>query len=354
MWEVPEVPELNGHPDWSTIIRTSHEIDAAVQEMAENSVDAAHFRFVHNTATVPRSRSTPPGSPRRSCGRRRSSPRPGRDGGPHRHPRRRARASRWSTSRASSTHSTWPCTTPIDADCIVGFSFCFKTMGDEETTRNVGRAVWPRSTSRSARTSRSGSTRPTSCGPALADTDGPFTKFRKWAAQFYAEPVGDERSVYPPPYWPDRVDEAPAKATASAATASSPTDGGGLAPPPPPGQAAGQRWWSGGPCREDGLRRQARSAGSVRPFWRRLAVPLTPSAARTGRGGNGGAVGRLGRAWRLVVTTACTARTIGGGRAGAFWRRSSQSCSRVPPERGAEATAAPVGGSGGELAALSS
>jgi hypothetical protein len=55
--------------------------------------------------------------------------------------------------------------------------------------------------------------------PALADTDGPFMRFRSWAAQFYAEPVGDERTVYPPPYWPDRLDEAPAKATASARNA---------------------------------------------------------------------------------------------------------------------------------------
>jgi hypothetical protein len=41
-------------------------------------------------------------------------------------------------------------------------------------------------------------------------------KFRHWAAQFYAEPVADERLVYPPPHWPDRLDDAPAKATASA------------------------------------------------------------------------------------------------------------------------------------------
>ena len=35
--------------------------------------------------------------------------------------------------------------------------------------------------------------------PALADTDGPFMKFRKWYAQFYAEPVSDDRLVFPPP-----------------------------------------------------------------------------------------------------------------------------------------------------------
>ena len=54
--------------------------------------------------------------------------------------------------------------------------------------------------------------------PALADTDGPVMKFRKWAAQFYAEGVDgtDERLSFDPPWWPDRADEAPAKATASA------------------------------------------------------------------------------------------------------------------------------------------
>ena len=34
--------------------------------------------------------------------------------------------------------------------------------------------------------------------PALADTDGPFMKFRKWYPQFYAEPISDERTVFPP------------------------------------------------------------------------------------------------------------------------------------------------------------
>ena len=34
--------------------------------------------------------------------------------------------------------------------------------------------------------------------PALADTDVPFTKFRRWASQFYAEPVDDGADVYVP------------------------------------------------------------------------------------------------------------------------------------------------------------
>ena len=53
MWDIPELPEFNGDPDWSTVIRTAHTVDAPWQEMAENGVDSAHFRYVHNTAEVP-------------------------------------------------------------------------------------------------------------------------------------------------------------------------------------------------------------------------------------------------------------------------------------------------------------
>jgi len=57
--------------------------------------------------------------------------------------------------------------------------------------------------------------------PALADNDGPFMKFRKWYSQFYVADetevaTPDGRTVYPPPYWPEKMDETPAKATASA------------------------------------------------------------------------------------------------------------------------------------------
>ena len=34
--------------------------------------------------------------------------------------------------------------------------------------------------------------------PALADTDPPFMKFRKWYAQFYADGTDDSRAVWAP------------------------------------------------------------------------------------------------------------------------------------------------------------
>jgi phenylpropionate dioxygenase-like ring-hydroxylating dioxygenase large terminal subunit len=217
MWEVPEFPEMNGDPEWSTVIRTEHTIDASVQEMAENAVDSAHFRFVHNTATVPELEEYTTGFPEAVMRSSQKFPTP-----------------RGVMEGKIDTHAWGPglslvsfsgivdtlnlaVTTPIEADrCIVRFSFRFKTMGDETTTRNVGHAFVAEVDKQVREDKPIWEHKAHLVRPALADNDGPFMKFRKWAAQFYAEPVADDRLVYPPPFWPDRVDEAPAKATASA------------------------------------------------------------------------------------------------------------------------------------------
>jgi hypothetical protein len=54
--------------------------------------------------------------------------------------------------------------------------------------------------------------------PALADTDGPFMKFRKWASQFYAEGLELDRSIYPGPVpsTPQPEQQGTIKRTASA------------------------------------------------------------------------------------------------------------------------------------------
>lgn len=113
-------------------------------------------------------------------------------------------------------------TTPIDeGQTQTRFNFYIRSLGDEATNSSVGEAfsnevikqftedipIWVHK----AHLSR----------PALADNDGPFIKYRKWYSQFYAEvPSGEaaaaeERTVFPPPYYPDRMDEVPGKNTAS-------------------------------------------------------------------------------------------------------------------------------------------
>jgi phenylpropionate dioxygenase-like ring-hydroxylating dioxygenase large terminal subunit len=217
LWEVPEIPELDGHPDWSTVIRTSYEIDASVQEMAENAVDSAHFRFVHNTAEVPTLEEYTTGFPEAvmRSSQKFPTPRGVMEGKIDTHA--------WGPGVSLVAFSgivdtlNYAVTTPIGPDrCVVRFNFCVKTMGDEKTTSGVGRAFVAEVDKQVREDKPIWEHKAHLVRPALADNDGPFMKFRKWAAQFYAEPVGDDRLVYPPPYWPDRLDDAPAKATASA------------------------------------------------------------------------------------------------------------------------------------------
>ena len=185
------------------------------QEMAENGVDSAHFRFVHNTAEVPVMESYEtgfPGSKMRSSQKFVDAPR--RDGGPH---RLRVHGP-GSAHRALQRHRRHREPRRHHADhrdrCITRFNFRFKSMGDAETTRNVGQAFVREVDKQFLEDKPIWEHKAHLVRPALADNDGPFMKFRKWAAQFYAEGVSDERTVFPPPWWPDRADEAPAKATA--------------------------------------------------------------------------------------------------------------------------------------------
>ncbi|MDN3357579.1 Rieske 2Fe-2S domain-containing protein [Actinomadura sp. DC4] len=51
-YDVPEVPEFDD-PGWSPIVARDFEIATCCQEMAENNVDRAHFRYVHGTDAIP-------------------------------------------------------------------------------------------------------------------------------------------------------------------------------------------------------------------------------------------------------------------------------------------------------------
>jgi 3-ketosteroid 9alpha-monooxygenase subunit A len=51
-WEIPAVPEW-GSPGWTEPTVRRFEVRSHPQEMAENTVDPAHFRFVHGTPRTP-------------------------------------------------------------------------------------------------------------------------------------------------------------------------------------------------------------------------------------------------------------------------------------------------------------
>jgi len=54
MWEVEHFPEASD-PDWTDYEIQEWRVFGSLQNMAENAVDVAHFRYVHGTATFPTS-----------------------------------------------------------------------------------------------------------------------------------------------------------------------------------------------------------------------------------------------------------------------------------------------------------
>jgi phenylpropionate dioxygenase-like ring-hydroxylating dioxygenase large terminal subunit len=216
MWEVAEVAELTGG-DFSGPLHTHYVVAAGIQEMAENGVDSAHFRYVHNTASVPEIEAYVTDGHRaemRSV-QRFPTPRGVVDGRIESYADGPGIGRVWFKGIIDTLLLN--SSTPIDAETTeVRFRFYVRKLGDEATTSNVGRAFVDEVDRQFKEDTPIWEHKAHLVRPALADNDGPFMKFRKWYAQFYAEPVADERDVYPPPYWPDKLHETPAKATASA------------------------------------------------------------------------------------------------------------------------------------------
>jgi nitrite reductase/ring-hydroxylating ferredoxin subunit len=198
-WEIDEQPEATSE-DYSEWTTRHFSVDAACQELAENAVDGPHFHYVHGVDIVPviESYETDGHMARTRSIQQFPTPRGVVDGridvdnyGPG-----------FGVTRFSGIVDTFliGAAIPVDTNrCEVRFSFRTRNLGDAETTSNVAKAfvaevckqfeedrpIWQNK----AHISR----------PALADTDPPFMKFRKWYAQFYPGGVHKELDVYPAP-----------------------------------------------------------------------------------------------------------------------------------------------------------
>lgn len=215
-WEVAVVEEIDGG-EFSGPKRTSHVVQAGIQEMAENAVDSAHFRYVHNVAEVPVIEKYESDGHRATMlsSQQFPTPRGVVDGridsiadGPG-----------VSIVRFSGIIDTLlvSASTPIDNGTTqTRFNFYVRSLGDDKINSSVGEAFAAEVDKQFNEDIPIWEHKAHLVRPALADNDGPFMKFRKWYAQFYVEEISDDRTVFPPPYWPEKMDETPAKATASA------------------------------------------------------------------------------------------------------------------------------------------
>ncbi|MCE7882910.1 MAG: hypothetical protein DYH08_03450 [Actinobacteria bacterium ATB1] len=200
LWEIPALDEFAGDPDWTEPVARDFVIKAAWQELAENSVDSAHFHFVHHTDVVPELESYEYGFPTQRMRSKQRFPTPQGvvDGridvdtvGPG-----------FGVTRFSGIVDTalMGCNTPINAHtCHLRFTFSVKRLGDDAGTSTVGRAFVNEVTNQVIEDIPIWENKAFVPRPALADTDGPYMKFRKWASQFYAEGVDDGVDYFVPP-----------------------------------------------------------------------------------------------------------------------------------------------------------
>jgi phenylpropionate dioxygenase-like ring-hydroxylating dioxygenase large terminal subunit len=189
MWEIPVIDEV-GDPAWSDFYRSSFTINTIPQEMSENGADPAHFRYVHGTDEVAEVETYELDGPFSTMLSKQSYVTPrgvtyGRidvyNYGP-------GMSKVWFSGIVDAVNVAT--TTPIDENTTqVRFSFTVRKFDDEKMTSTVADAFVKEINKQIVEDTPIWEHKTFLPVPALADTDGPILKFRKWYSQFYAEPI---------------------------------------------------------------------------------------------------------------------------------------------------------------------
>ncbi|MEM8606702.1 MAG: Rieske 2Fe-2S domain-containing protein [Myxococcota bacterium] len=191
-WEIPdEIPEWGTrdgvrNDEWTEWETADWQVNSCSLEMAENAVDAAHFRYLHGTTNLPASEATFDGPVQRvfsATGM--ETPRGPVDGSVE----SLSYGFGMGVVRFKGLAETLNigCTTPIDHDHVhLRFNFSVKKLGGADITRGVG-AAFVREVKRQVEQDIPiWENKVHLPKPLLCDGDGPIASYRRWAAQFYA------------------------------------------------------------------------------------------------------------------------------------------------------------------------
>jgi len=190
-WDIPDtVPEWGAadgtrNEAWTDWTRRDWVIRAANQEMAENAVDSAHFRYLHGTTNIPQSEASVDGPVMRVVSPAgMTTPRgdvPGQIDSMN-------FGFGIGMVRFTGIVETLNigCTTPIDEHSVhLRFNFMVKKMGGMET--NVGKAFIKEVSRQVEQDIPIWENKVHLDRPNLCDGDGPIALFRRWSQQFYAQ-----------------------------------------------------------------------------------------------------------------------------------------------------------------------
>jgi phenylpropionate dioxygenase-like ring-hydroxylating dioxygenase large terminal subunit len=189
LWDIPVIEEV-GDPAWSEYHRSSYTINTIPQEMSENGADPAHFRYVHGTDEVAEVESYDTDGPFSAMLSKQSyvTPRGVTHGRIDVYNYGPGMSKVWFSGIVDAINVAT--TTPIDEHTTqVRFSFTVRKFDDERMTSTVADAFVAEINKQIVEDTPIWEHKTFLPVPALADTDGPILKFRKWYSQFYAEPV---------------------------------------------------------------------------------------------------------------------------------------------------------------------
>ncbi len=188
--EIPEWGTLDGtrNDEWTDFVSREWTIRTCNQEMAENAVDSAHFRYLHGTTNMPKSEATADGAVFRVFS----------DAGMET-PRGTVDGSIESLNygfglaivRFKGIVETLNVAsqTPIDEDHVhLRFHFTVKKTGGAEMARGVGKAFVAEVARQVEQDIPIWENKVQYEKPLLCDGDGPIALFRRWCTQFYSWP----------------------------------------------------------------------------------------------------------------------------------------------------------------------
>ncbi len=189
-WQVP-VLEEHGSANWTDYFRRRWKIRTHNQEMAENAVDSAHFKYVHGTPEQPRTRAEIDGHVLRVRSPLQYTTPQGTIEG-------QIASDSWGFGfglvRFTGIVETLlvSSVTPIDGEYVdVRFSFMAKKAGSESLTQNVRKAFIAEIERQLSQDIPIWEHKIMVERPVLCDGDGPIGIFRRWCKQFYIDPPED-------------------------------------------------------------------------------------------------------------------------------------------------------------------
>jgi phenylpropionate dioxygenase-like ring-hydroxylating dioxygenase large terminal subunit len=183
-FDVPKFPEYESD-EWTDYIRRDFVIRSQAQELAENSVDPAHFKYVHRTAELPRAEARTDEHVFRV---KMDYPIVMGDQTQHGAIEIEAHGFGFGVSRFKGIVETTVVIggTPIDEDHLHNrMSFMVKKLDNEAATAGIGQAFVNEISRQFTEDMPIWENKVYWERPVLCDGDGPIALLRKWGSQFY-------------------------------------------------------------------------------------------------------------------------------------------------------------------------